>query len=699
MGDLSSLKKTESGQEVVRPFSAYNLKKNDTVKSTDKTPFLFRAIPPLSTPYVREKLVGASMAWNQLANFASAQLPSNLHSLTYTTTDEKSVTINGTADTSNRRSGWFNLGENSGFIGRTGHKVIFYSKAISGTASGTFYVSLFSTTSDGYAVGSAFVKVVPALGTDCRMSFGYTQGAAFTNYKITFDCIDLTLAFSPAIADRIYSMEQSEAGSGIAWIKSYGFFTDDYYANDSGSIQSVCADRKEIVGFNLWDEEVLLGSYNSSTGEYVSGTGKLCSKNPTPCIPNETCYFKTISGTNAGSVFFFDASGNYINYISNKGNGEFTVPANAYLIHFAFGTAYGDVYNHDICINISDTDKNGTYEPYHKTTISLGHDELRGVMQLDANNNLVYYGDEKASDGTVTRWMDFKTIGSISWTYEGDGLFSSTAIVTEKMVCADYLFVENSNIINIATAKQYLSDRQITHRYTSQYGTNDRIYLMDSRYTNTTDLKSAMSNTEIWYRLATPTTEQSTPFESPQYLFDGGTEEFIDYGVEQETRDVAVPVGHVTEYMGASEGTEIKDKFYFPTLPEKDGTYDLRCVIQSGIVKDMAWKTHSSGANISHDYSLTEQEVGTWIDGSKLYQKTLTYSGSSILITSSVWTTIPFAEVIPNISYFFHTMVTTDCSENRIRFKYDGGYLKAAAVDDLNISQLVVTIRYTKTSS
>ena len=54
-----------------------------------------------------------------------------------------------------------------------------------------------------------------------------------------FFIIDLTQMFGSAIADRIYAMEQATEGSGIAWIKSYGFFIKDYYDYDTGSIMSV----------------------------------------------------------------------------------------------------------------------------------------------------------------------------------------------------------------------------------------------------------------------------------------------------------------------------------------------------------------------------------------------------------------------------------------------------------------------------
>ena len=50
---------------------------------------------------------------------------------------------------------------------------------------------------------------------------------------------DLTMMFRKDTADYIYSLESAEAGSGIAWLRSYGFFTKSSYPYDVGSVQSV----------------------------------------------------------------------------------------------------------------------------------------------------------------------------------------------------------------------------------------------------------------------------------------------------------------------------------------------------------------------------------------------------------------------------------------------------------------------------
>ena len=57
---------------------------------------------------------------------------------------------------------------------------------------------------------------------------------------------------------------------------------------------------------------------------------------------------------------------------------------------------------------------------------------------------------------------------------------------------------------------------------------------------------SANTEFEFIATLITPTTEQTTPFTETEIV--GSTEEFIDYEVAQDNRDVAIPVGTETDY-------------------------------------------------------------------------------------------------------------------------------------------------------
>ena len=113
----------------------------------------------------------------------------------------------------------------------------------------------------------------------------------------------------------------------------------------------------------------------------------------------------------------------------------------------------------------------------------------------------------------------------------------------------------------------YASDGTVTRRY----GT--RAYAEGDASDGSTMLTDG---TNTIYKLTTPTTESATPYQNPQICDDFGTEEYVDYAVAQGTRDVAIPVGHVTEYMSNNA-----DKLaHLPNLSDDgDGVY---LVSQSG---------------------------------------------------------------------------------------------------------------------
>ena len=78
--------------------------------------------------------------------------------------------------------------------------------------------------------------------------------------------IDLTQMLGSAIADYIYSLEQSTAGAGAAWFREY--FASEFYPYDSGTLKSVEGVSAHITtGFNQWDEVAEVGSINNSTGQ------------------------------------------------------------------------------------------------------------------------------------------------------------------------------------------------------------------------------------------------------------------------------------------------------------------------------------------------------------------------------------------------------------------------------------------------
>ena len=216
------------------------------------------------------------------------------------------------------------------------------------------------------------------------------------------------------------------------------------------------------------------------------------------------------------------------------------------------GSSYGTVYKDDICINISDSSRNGEYESYSRHSYQLDNSlELRGIPKLDANNNLYYDGDIYDSDGTVTRKYGVVDAGTLNWQYDStNGFFyylaNSSAVihiaVNSAFVCAKYAY------------GGYKTDADMASAGAGVYSHGGYVYIKDSAYTNAAAFKTAMSGVYLVYELATPTTEQATPYANPQLVDSYGTEEYVTTGI--------VPVGHETTYAYSPTGTGITAEAY-----------------------------------------------------------------------------------------------------------------------------------------
>lgn len=218
--------------------------------------------------------------------------------------------------------------------------------------------------------------------------------------------IDLTDHFgSASIADYLYSLETATAGAGVAKLKEWGFFTGEYIPYNPGTLESVEATAHKMVGFNQWDEVWELGAINSSNGTNTSDSTRIRTKNYIHVLPDTNYFFgiENYSGQ-VGTIVFYDADKNFVQTEYTPANTVLKTPKNIEYMRIGFYVNYGTTYNNDICINLSNPDRNGEYEPYTSQTYALGSDTLRGIFKLDANNNLYADGDRKESDGTITRY-------------------------------------------------------------------------------------------------------------------------------------------------------------------------------------------------------------------------------------------------------------------------------------------------------
>ena len=420
-------------------------------------------------------------------------------------------------------------------------------------------------------------------------SIGVSDGTAITVSGANGDMVtDLTAYFGSAtIADYVYALEQATPGAGIAWLRSYGFFPAGVsHAYDAGSLQSVCVGAHKTVGFNQWDEEWEEGAIDLQTGENFSASGRIRCKNYIPVIQNTAYYFKCGAGQKLG-LFAYDADTNYIGTLvggewrpsesnSDIGNTVITMPSGCAYLKIRCIVSYGSVYNHDICINLSDPAKNGTYEPYNAHTYPLDSTKKwRGIYKL-VDGALVADGDVYPPSGSATRKYGIVDLGSLAWSKSGNIYISGSGFTNP----AKYNTVWDAIAGDICCPK-YVED---TPNNVSS-GTNDKtialtpqskVCVVDSAgYADGTAFKTAMSGVYLVYELATPTSETADPYQENQAIEAGGTEEFIDAAVAAGTRDVAVPP--MADEFFPLDAAEVLD------APTTDGTYNLRVTVSGGV--------------------------------------------------------------------------------------------------------------------
>lgn len=567
----------------------------------DGEPYLFRPTGGSSDVGNRaylDKIVGGTVAWNQLVRAMRGS--GSEKGLTFTRNADDSLNISGTiTEAFNYNYVPFTFTELN--FKRDGRKYLLMLNKPTPYAWG---VSGYSPTET--SVNSIGVMWSNNAGTDWvnGLIFRAEVGTTIDIQDLRAMVFDLTQMFGSTIADYIYSIEQSQAGAGVAWFKK--LFPKDYYAYNAGELLSVEGLKShDTVGFNQWDEETRLGTYSASDGSYASNyTDRLCTKNAIKVCPSTTYYLKTKAGLEAGNMYFYDANMGFISSLTNEGNSTFTTPANCEYINASFGLAYGTTYNHDICINLSDPSRNDEYEPYEKHSYPLDSSlTLRGIPKLDASNNLYYDGDEHKADGSVTRKYGIVDLGTLDWVRNASNRFYADIDISGK---ASGSYDENTNIICSRYESKTLNQIFAQTEGISIHSLNgNSIWIYDTRFTEGADVKEGLNGVVCYYELATPTTEEAEPFQRIQIVDDFGTEEFVGTGI--------IPAGHNTHYpanlrdklqhlpeLAGMDGTYLIQQSgkqmslihmpaVFPEVPTEDGTYTLKATVNGG-TPTYVWK-------------------------------------------------------------------------------------------------------------
>ena len=549
-----------------------------TVRANDKVPYNFRtsggSVDIGDREYINA-ITGGSLAWNQMRTDSSETDTKDGITTSYA---NGKFTITNNSRTTNFLSGSSRAEIANGIT--QGHKyIVFGYSAKNLTGVGVQYTDA-NDLMEFAQINSVFYAS-SVKSSNKAINLRVTRDYDFVTThpvddvtEFTLNLIDLTQMFGSTIADYIYSLEQNHAGDGVAWFKK--LFPKPYYAYNAGELKHVeGVSSHDMVGFNAWDEEWEVGGIDADTGANISASSTIRSKNYMPIVGGITYYCKIV-GFSTSTNFrarFYDADKNYIGYVQKNGsnvtcNSSFVAPDNAVFMRFATPNDYGTTYNHDICINIAwDNSRNGEYEPYELHSYPLDTDlTLRGIPKLDANNSLYYDGDTYESDGTVTRKYGVVDLGTQEWerntSYVADTAIFIASIYDKKggnanMVCEKYALAGTSRTA-LATADKAIAPFNSVD--------SKAIAIRDDSYSTATAFKTAMDGVYLVYELATPTTETADSYQSPQIVDDFGTEEYVD------TRDVAIPVGHDTDYpINILAKVEMA-----PNSPDGDGDYIVR---------------------------------------------------------------------------------------------------------------------------
>lgn len=546
-----------------------------SVYEEDKVPYLFRTSGGSIDIGDREDdtIVGGTVAWNQLMNGIATTTTDGITTAYDSETHEISITND--SRTTNYSTG----STRSSVVNPTTKNhvyVLVSSKEITGV---TFTLVGSGDSGVGFVLKPSMDNV--AISLRILYTYDFVNAHPIGNVeKFKVNIFDVTQMFGSTIADYIYSLEQATAGAGVAWFKK--LFPKPYYEYDADSLKHVEGlSAHKMRGFNAWDEEWELGSIDSN-GNPTTGTTSIRSKNYIPVIPNAVYYFR-IGTSSQTNPFFYDADKNFIGRLGTYlRNNTFTVPANASFMKIGMPAEYGNTYKNDICINLHwDGERDGEYEPYKENVYPLDDSlTLRGIFELDENNNLRCKGDVYHSDGTVDRNFGIATLNGnqgIAWNVLSTSDSNMKAFYISRSEWATRFGTAPQKTaaggtLNALSNKLPVYSQRIYTSITAPgiYGWTDNsvalLIVPASGVTTGSEFNTWLQSNplSIVYDVETPTTEQAEPYINPQIVDNWGTEEYVSTGI--------VPVGHVTKYM-----PDLKSKLEVaPDSPDGDGDYILR---------------------------------------------------------------------------------------------------------------------------
>ena len=234
-------------------------------------------------------------------------------------------------------------------------------------------------------------------------------------------------------------------------------------------------------GVNVWDEEWEVGGIRPQDGTLINEQ-RIRSKNLIPCVPNTTYYFLDPTNDDNLRVFYYAEDGSYISCTSFI-MGAQTTPNNARFMRFIVATSYGTTYLNNISINYPSTDHNYHAHSIVYISIPLGQ--------------TVYGGSIDVVGGKVVVDRAMVDMGDLAWSYfaQYDCFYSteiSGVINHAPFISSIYRDAANAGLSALTSGEALLN--------------SNAVYVKDTRFTDATAFKSAVTGQTLVYELATPIT-------------------------------------------------------------------------------------------------------------------------------------------------------------------------------------------------
>ena len=530
--------------------------------TNDNAPYLYRKSGGGGDKEI-DKLVGGTIAWNQLlrnGNFADTG--------SWSVSSGSSLTVSNNVATFRADAQYRSVTQSTPTgdrIPKLNHVYMGIIKAKSYTNTNTFFYvrtalstvietasKTLSTTEKEYVN----VLKVSQEATYFQFMVQDNNTSGFGNITVqNARFFDLTLMFGSTIADYVYSLEQSSQGSGLAWLRSYGFFTEDYYDYNSGELKSV----SNLVSHDMTGKNLLENLASSITTNGITFTvnsdGSFTAKGTATARAN--LFLRTVSNPqrlpqgdyilSQGNVFgvgeaFLElairrANGTtqYAN-LNARDNFAFTLNEGDYIYQPYFSVYSGTTIDATIypMVRLSSV-TDDTYEPYTLRSYPLGDVTLRGLPKL--NGNALYYdGDTYESNGTVTRKYGVVDLGALTWYSISGGRVKTNATIATAAKPANTARANiiATNYVNAQSNSALASDASLLGYIAIATDGGAVVRLRDGETTPTGYLV---------YELASSTTESADTYTNPQWVDPNGTERYT-----LSSNAFPMPVGHDTTY-------------------------------------------------------------------------------------------------------------------------------------------------------